>query len=112
MNVVLRQRVVVLVHVRADAVQQRRVQRVEALGAAEHAGVSLSRERREGRDRNVQRRLDAAAERASQVVHERTRRLVLHVAWDRVERAVDDIGREGLGSGHREAGAQAVKRTQ
>jgi hypothetical protein len=36
-NVVLRQRVVVLVHVRADAVHERSVQRVEAFGAAEHA---------------------------------------------------------------------------
>ena len=106
MDVVLRQRVVVLVHVRADAVQERGVQRVEALRAAEHARVALARERGERCDRDVERGLDAAAERAAEIVDDRALRFVLHVARDRVERAVDDIGRERLGDGHREAGAQ------
>jgi hypothetical protein len=100
------------VHVRADAVQERGVERVEALGAAEHAGAALARKRRERSNRDVERGLDAAAERAAQVVHERACRLAPHVVRDRVERAVDDVGREGLGDGHREAGAQGAKRTQ
>jgi hypothetical protein len=65
MNEILGQSVVVLVDVRADAVHQRRVQRVETLGAAEHAGRGVAGIGRHGSNRGIECRLDAAAERAA-----------------------------------------------
>ncbi len=47
MGVVLRRRVVVVVDVRADAVHQRRVQRIEPLHPSQHAGRRRTRERRQ-----------------------------------------------------------------
>src|SRR6188472_1397317 len=97
MDVVLRQSVVVFVDVGADAVQERRMQRVEALAAAEHACVALARERAQRSDRDVERGLDAPAERAAEIIDDRALRLDAHVAWNAIEGAADDIRRQRLG---------------
>ena len=120
MNVVLRQRVVVLVHVRADAVQERRVERIELLAPADHDGGSLARERRKRRDRDVDSGLDAAAERTAQVVQDCAFRLAPHVVRNGVEIAFGHVGGQGLRDGHfspfarsfRFFRSQAAKRTQ
>ena len=91
MDVILRQRVVIIVHVRADAVQQRDEQRIEALPAAEYArrccpGVGAQR-----RDGHNHRRVLRPAQRAADNVDNRSLRLVAHVLWDAIETAVANV---------------------
>src|ERR1044072_5323559 len=100
MDVVLRQRVVVLVQVRATAVQERRMQRGEALGAAEHACGGIAREWRERLYRVAHRRLDCTTERAAEIVEDRALRLVPNVARGRLVSAVRDVLGERFGGGH------------
>ena len=78
--VVLRRRVVVVVDVRADAVHQRRVQRVEPLVAAEHVGRGCARERPERADGGVHRLVARAAHRAAHEVDQRAARFAQHLA--------------------------------
>jgi hypothetical protein len=89
------------VHVRADAVQERRVQRVEALGAAQHTGRCVARERGQRLDGHVERRFHGAAERATQIVEDGALRFVAHVARNRLVSAVRDVFGERCGDGHR-----------
>jgi hypothetical protein len=98
MAVVLGRRVVVVVDVRADAVHQRGEQRVEPLGASEHARRGRSGERTERAQRDVDRFVAGAAERAADVVDQRAQRFVVHVVRNGFEAALDEPGgkRPGL----------------
>ena len=68
MDVVLGRRVVVLVDVRADTVEKRRMQRIEGFAPAEHACSGFARERCERLDGDIERGFDAAAHGATEVI--------------------------------------------
>ena len=90
-DVILGRGVVVIVYVRADAVEQRGVQRVQPLRAAQHVGNLRAGERGHGPERDFHRGLARAAYRAADVVEQRAMRLVPHVLRDALEPAGDDV---------------------
>ena len=77
------------------------MQRVEALGAAEHASSRVAGVGRERLNRDVERGLDAAAERAAQIVDDGALRFIADVAWDGFVGAVRDVLGERFGNRHR-----------
>ena len=92
--VVLRRRVVVVVDVRADAVQQRRVQRIDPFDAPEDGCDRLAGVRPEGAQRDVHGRMRSPTDGAAHVVHDGPARLVAHVHGDVFQLIVNDVRRE------------------
>src|SRR6185312_7458148 len=88
MNVILRGRVVEIVDVRADSVHQRRVQRVHPLAASQNVRGGLAGIRSQSLDGTIYRRIDAAAQRASDVIYDGPASLVTNVLRD----ALDPVG--------------------
>ena len=82
MTVVLWRGVVVVVDVRADAVQQRGVQRVDSFRAAEHARSRFAGVGTEGTQRDVHGRVRSSTDGTAHVVHDRAARLVANVGGD------------------------------
>ena len=99
-DVVARQRVVEVLDVRRDAVQQRGVQRVRALRPAEHGRVGRAEHRAERVDRDVDRRVWRATERAPDDVDQRAPSLVHHVGRDVIRPAGGEPAGEVLRRPH------------
>ena len=99
-DVVARQRVVEVLDVRRDAVQQRGVQRVRPLRPAEHGRVGRAEHRAERVDRDVDRRVWRATERAPDDVDQRAPSLVHHVGRDVIRPAGGEPAGEVLRRPH------------
>ncbi len=79
MNIVARRGVVVVEDMRADPVQQRRVQRIEPLAATEHARGALPGIWVQHLERDLNRVFAASADRTSDVIQDRAASLMLDV---------------------------------
>src|SRR5512142_1838540 len=108
MDVVLRRRVVEIVDVRADPIHQRSVQRVHALAASQNAGGGLAGIWAQSLDGAIHGRIDAAAQRASNVIDDRPAGFVAHVLGDAFNPACHDIRCERLGFEHCFEGRQSL----
>ena len=75
---------------RADAIDQSRVQRIEALGPRKHVRVRLSRVRLERSHDGVDCRMTASPEGATHVIEERPPRFVAHVVGDALHSICDN----------------------
>ena len=100
MAVVLRRRVVVVLDVRADAVHQRRMQRIEPLDPADDARGPLARERTQRANRGRDSGMRAATNRATDDVDDGSLGFVADVSRDVLPPVRDDVGGKGLGFVH------------
>ena len=100
MNVVLRRRVVVVIDVRADAVHQRGVERVQTLRSAENPRSRLAGKRPQRANGNVYGWMEAATDGAPHIVDEGSPCLVADIFGNLVELAGNDILGERFGLGH------------
>ena len=89
--------VVEVEHVRADAVEQRGMQDVEPLAAAEHRGLGCACHRRERGQRDVHALMVRAADCTAEPVDEGARRMVAGGGRDRFETRLDDVAGEDSG---------------
>ncbi len=91
MAVVFRRRVVVVVHVRADAVHERRVQRIEPVGSPKNAGGRRARIGPKRPNGDVHGGMEAPPDGAPDVVHDRPSRLMTHIVGNVLEAARRDV---------------------
>src|SRR4029450_7943570 len=110
MTVVFRRPVVVVVNMRADAVHQRRMKWIQTLTAAEHAGCCRPRVRTQRLNRQINCRVETAANRAADVIDEGAPGFVPDVRGNVFEATIADVGREDLSLGHK-AGPVATPRS-
>ena len=88
--------VVVFVDVRCDSVQQRRIERVKAFLASEHTSFGFSGIRSQRLDRNIDGRLDTAAQGTAQVIQQRAFSFLPDVFRNVVANAIDDVRGENF----------------
>ena len=91
MNVIHRRRIVVLVNVTACTVDQRGIERVEALFSRQKTCRGLAGKRRQCTDKDIDRRLTASSDCATDKIKQRPPGLVDYVGGDVVDPARHDV---------------------